>query len=482
MFTYQNVNALSSTHAMKINALSNSRKQIFLYIMMAAIATSLGILLSCGTEISVLLNFQYIIFLFVISMTIFPYIYIFVKKQLNVPIKENVKEWLSIIDGIVFAFVLFLVYDGFSFGAVFVAFRLITSISCKHISSLSDEDFLKVRNELIWPSILIIATCFFTGYASYTLSLDGFLLPTNSLPLFLPFIYLATYCFAICYMKDKQVTDDGKTRVSWIHIAFVIFLIVFAFLGKHVELLSFFPTLLLGVVFAFHLAIFNAFLLTKRHSGKQDELNKYVASTSMANNIILLVSPLCFAFSDLNGIYILSFLLIFCISTVYWVGRKGRIKEIRNSRAFLCILSSIFLAISILTPLFGFEQIVGISETLANLTRFIMGKIHSIVITGGILAGVLTYVVAIVRKNILFFLINPVSYHDQSNLLKQISIISCVLILLMMLALGIWDFLDAGSINFCLSILSYIIIVLVSLSSMSVNLFRTALTNDGGIK
>lgn len=368
------------------------------------------------------------------------------EKLPNPPIKEGTQNSIGYVCCIqMFALIIISNYYSLAYALVIACFSAITVISCilmnkKATQWVKEENPLKqqkVRLELIWPSLYVVALSIVSGYflvISESSSMDA----VASIPIVLPMVMATLYAITMFFADDYKRKD--KEALHPAHIIFLALLFFFAALSPIVKMplnngKTLFPfqhmrLLAWSVVISAVFAQFEAWAVVERRRNDKDEIKRYIKSANIVTVALLFLLPVAYAFSygaDISPFYMVGFSLIGCIYLVIRISclqHKAEDeyeyipneKNVREVKIFLTALCMAFLVISEILP---DDIVVWFKDVLSNRIPLVLSILSGI----SFLAIVVRQIIkkeAPVNKSTLNLMLKLSSYETTENLCKQV--------------------------------------------------------------
>lgn len=343
-----------------------------------------------------------------------------------------------------FALIVISRYYSLAYALVVACFSAITVISCILMNKKATEwankgnplRQQKVRLELIWPSLYIVALSIVSGYflvISEFSSMDV----VASIPIVLPMGIATLYAITMFVVDDYK--RKGKEALHPTHIIFILLLILLAGLERVVEIpLNSGKTLLpfqhmglltWAVVISAVFAQFEAWAVVERRRNDKVEVKRYIRSANIVMVALLFLLPALYVFSygsAINPFYMISFGIIGCIylfirifcfhhETEDKIEYIPNEKNVRRIKIFLTALCTILLVASEVFP----------NNVITLFTNFLSNDVPMIL---SLLSGVSTLMLLIrtvVSKKASFntisnLMFNLSYYETTGNLCKQV--------------------------------------------------------------
>lgn len=342
-----------------------------------------------------------------------------------------------------FALIVISRYYNLAYALVVACFSAITVISCILMNKKATEWVnkgnplrqQKVRLELIWPSLYIVALGIISGYflvISESSSVDVI----ASVPIVLPMGLATLYAITMFVVDDYK--REGKEALHPAHLFFIGALIVLAALEQVVKITLngkiLFPfqnmrLLTWAVVISAVFAQFEAWAVVERRRNDNVEVKRYIRSANVVMVALLFILPVLYIFSygsAINPFYMVSFGLvggIYLLIRIWYFhqGAKDKIeyipneKRVRGVKIFLTAVCTILLWTCEVLP---DNIIVWFTDFLSNDVPLILS----------ILSGVSTFMVVIKMivnrgesfKTVFNLIFNRSCYETTGNLCMQV--------------------------------------------------------------
>lgn len=417
------------------------------------------------------------------------------EKLPNPPIKEGTQNSIGYVCCIqMFALIIISNYYSLAYALVIACFSAITVISCilmnkKATKWVKEENPLKqqkVRLELIWPSLYVVALSIVSGYF-LVISESSSMNAVASIPIVLPMVMATLYAITMFFVDDYK--RKGKEALHPTHIIFLALLFFFAALAPIVKIplnngKTLFPfqhmrLLAWSVVISAVFAQFEAWAVVERRRNDKDEIKRYIKSANIVTVALLFLLPVAYAFSygaDISPFYMVGFCLIGCIYLVIRISclqhraedEYEYIPSEKNVREIKIFLTALCMALLVISEILPDDIVVWFKDVLSNRIPLVLSILSGI----SFLALVVRQIIkkeAPVNKNTLNLMLKLSSYETTENLCKQVlywSLFGASGCFIIMLALQEYNKQSAFIFPYKLSMtfIHYVVIALVCLS------------------